>query len=86
MRGKGRSLGIEDRLQMILTDNLHQGGSDLYRDRSSKKYYCRDCFTEVPFREKTCPNCKKKIDWSTTETAYSPTSPPNPLVKPRRYV
>ena len=84
MRGKGRSLGIEEKLQKIVTDELCQEGSDLYRDKNTHKYYCRGCLSEVPLR-KDCLNCGKKIDWSTIDTEYSSTSPPNPLFKPRRY-
>ena len=26
------------------------------------KYYCAECQSELPIR-KSCPNCKKEIDW-----------------------
>ncbi len=83
---KSRSLSIEEKLQRMLVDNLRPEGVDLYRDKDTHKYYCWECFSEVVFLKKICPNCGKEIDWSTMDTETSPTGPPNPRFKPRRYV
>ena len=85
---KSRSLSIEEKLQRMLVDNLRPQGVDLYRDKDTHKYYCWECFMEVPFLKKTCSNCGKELDWSTigTEDSSDSTGSPNPRLKPRRYV
>ena len=84
MRRKGRSLSIEEKLQKMVVDNLRPDGGDLYRDKDTHKYYCRECFSEIPFLQKSCHNCGKKIDWSAIDTESLPASPPNPRFKPRQ--
>lgn len=85
MRKKGRSLGIEDKFKKFGVESPEQDRAAFLRDNETHKYYCPECLSDLAFL-KDCPNCGRRIDWSSLDTETPPASPPNPRFKPRRYI